>query len=115
MIRFFRSKYLLNKSPLEAMACGTPVVTADSGEVLDFCQHLHNAYITPPKNPIAIVQGIIRVLSNPSLSDQFIQNGLHQASQMTKRRFEKDIVEALEQIAEQRKWGVWRVYQPTVG
>ncbi len=34
--------------PLEAMACAAPVVTTNSGGVLDFAEGGHNCLITPP-------------------------------------------------------------------
>jgi glycosyltransferase involved in cell wall biosynthesis len=89
--------------PLEAMACGTPVVTTNSGGVLDFCQHLKNAFICQPKDPKSIARGILTMLSHPTLSKRFSRNGLLQASTMTESAFEAQFVQVLEQIHNARK------------
>jgi len=84
--------------PLEAMACGTPVVTTNSGGVLDYCEHMENAYITQPKNPRALAEGICALLDDDLLSDKLIASGLRRASSMTARHFETRIGETLETI-----------------
>lgn len=65
---------------VEAMACGTPVVASD-------CPHGPKEIITdgvnglliPPKNPQALAQAIIKVLTNPELAQQFKENGKKRA------------------------------------
>lgn len=84
--------------PLEAMACGTPVVTTNSGGVMDYCEHMESAYITQPKNPRALAQGICALLSDGQLSNKLIASGLRRAATMTSRHFETHIGEALEKI-----------------
>jgi glycosyltransferase involved in cell wall biosynthesis len=88
--------------PLEAMACGTPVVTTNSGGILDFCEHLKSAYITKPRDPKSIGKGILTVLTHQQLSQRFSREGLRSASQLTKSHFEQNIVQVLEEIYQQR-------------
>jgi len=65
---------------VEAMACGTSVVASD-------CPHGPNEIITdgvnglliPPKNPQALAQAIIKVLTNPDLAQQLKENGKKRA------------------------------------
>jgi len=87
--------------PLEAMACGTPVVTTNSGGVLDFCQHEQSAIITTPKDPHSIADGILQVLSNPSLAERLRKGGLEQAKRLTKDQFENKFVQTLENLHSQ--------------
>ncbi|MGG1489588.1 glycosyltransferase family 1 protein [Bacillus licheniformis] len=54
-------------SALEALACGTPVIGADSGGLKDFIQNGRNGFLSEPRNPEAFTANILRVLSNPSL------------------------------------------------
>lgn len=48
---------------LEAMACGTTVVTTDSGGVRDFAINEKTCLMCPPKQPDALAQAIISALS----------------------------------------------------
>jgi glycosyltransferase involved in cell wall biosynthesis len=89
--------------PLESMASGTPVVTTNSGGVMDFCQHHKNAYITRPKDARSIATGIINVLSNPKLAEILVKGGLETARKLTKQNFETTIVKALETIHQEMK------------
>lgn len=88
--------------PLEAMACGTPVVTTDSGGVLDFCQHLDSAYLSEPKDPNSIALGMISVLSNRKLAHRLTLGGAKSAKRLTKSVFEEKMVEVLETIYRER-------------
>jgi glycosyltransferase involved in cell wall biosynthesis len=87
--------------PLEAMACGTPVVTTNSGGILDFCEHLRSAFITKPKDPKSIGKGILTALTHQKLSQRLSREGLKSARQLTKKHFEQNIVQALEEIYQQ--------------
>jgi glycosyltransferase involved in cell wall biosynthesis len=89
--------------PLEAMACGTPVVTTNSGGVLDFSAHHYSAYIVPPKNPRAIAKGMVSVLKNKKLARQLVQGGLQSANRLTKSAFEDKIIHALQVIHSYRE------------
>jgi glycosyltransferase involved in cell wall biosynthesis len=62
--------------PLEAMACGTPVVTTDSLGVRDFVENRENAILVPIKDPIQLAEGMHEILTNNVLSKKFIENGL---------------------------------------
>jgi len=61
--------------PLEAMACGAPVVLTDSRGVNEFAISGVNCIMTPPKDPQSLANGILQVLNDPNLSDQLRQNG----------------------------------------
>ncbi len=88
--------------PLEAMACGTPVATTNSGGVLDYCTHLQNGYIVPPRNPVLLAEGMHAVLTNGTLYNKLVIGGLQTAKRFSKDRFEREIVTALEAIFEAR-------------
>jgi D-inositol-3-phosphate glycosyltransferase len=53
--------------PLEAMACGTPVVGSAVGGLLDTIQHGRTGLLVPPKDPRAVAEAAARLLGNPSL------------------------------------------------
>ncbi len=85
--------------PLEAMACETPVVTADCLGVRDYIVSGENAIMVPPKNPKALAEAIINVLSDRKLQEKFRANGLQTAARYTWEQgvddFEKSLIKAL--------------------
>lgn len=111
MAEFYRSADLFVSSswfeafslpPLEAMACGTPVVTTNSGGVLDFCKDLESAFITLPKNPQSLASGILSIMFSETLAKKLIAGGLQSARRFTKTHYLQSIIEALESIYEKR-------------
>jgi glycosyltransferase involved in cell wall biosynthesis len=54
-------------SVAEALACGTPVVTASAGGVLEIVEHEHTALVVPPRDPVGLADAIARLLDAPSL------------------------------------------------
>jgi glycosyltransferase involved in cell wall biosynthesis len=88
--------------PLEAMACGTPVVTTDSGGIRDFCFHRQNAYITPPKNAARIAHGIKKVLMNDRFANRIRSAGVKSSKHSSSSRFGHRIVSTLEAIYRSR-------------
>lgn len=64
--------------PLEAMACGCPVVMTDSFGSRDYAIPNVNSIVVP-KNPKAIAAAVNELLSNDSLRDSLIKEGLRTA------------------------------------
>lgn len=60
--------------PLEAMACGAPVVTTSLGTE-DYAVHLANAVVVPPREPAELADGIGRVLEDASLAETLRKGG----------------------------------------
>lgn len=86
--------------PLEAMACGCPVVTTDCLGVRDFVIDSENALLVPPKNPEALADGIIRVLTNEKLKEKLRKKGLETAKNFSWTKvcdiFEKAFLSSIE-------------------
>jgi glycosyltransferase involved in cell wall biosynthesis len=53
--------------PAEAMACGCAVAAADNGGHREFAQHETTALLSPPKDPSALAQNILRLIQNDEL------------------------------------------------
>lgn len=64
---------------LEAMACGCPVITTNSGGNQDFVINGHNALVVN-RDPRSLRKGMSKVLANTPLKRKLIQNGLKTAA-----------------------------------
>lgn len=69
--------------PLEAMACGVPVVTTDCKGNRDYAINDINCLIVPPGDPTALARAILKVLTNDKLRERLIENGIATAKQFT--------------------------------
>jgi glycosyltransferase involved in cell wall biosynthesis len=61
--------------PLEAMACGVPVVGTAVGGLLDTVQSERTGLLVEPRNPAALAAAIGRLLGNRSLRERMGQEG----------------------------------------
>ena len=66
---------------LEAMACGVPVVTTDSGGVREYAVPDETALVTPPRDIPSLTEAILRVLRDEVLRTKLRDNGLKKARQ----------------------------------
>ncbi len=85
--------------PLEALACGAPVVMTDSRGGREYARPDENCLMVPPKNPQALSQAILRVFNDAALEKKFRDNGPLTAAMFTwdesVERFEKVLIECL--------------------
>jgi len=65
-----------NFCPLEAMACGVPVVMTDDGGSREYARHEENAFIVENDSTEAIRGGIDRLLTDSELRCRMISSGL---------------------------------------
>jgi D-inositol-3-phosphate glycosyltransferase len=64
-------------TPLESMACGTPVIGANVGGIKYSVKNGETGYLVPPKNPEALAGKINHLLFNSSLIKRMQANALH--------------------------------------
>ena len=69
--------------PLEAMACAAPVVLTDSGGVREYARHEENCLMVPPRDPVALADAMLRVLTEPDLAERLRRNGPPTAARFT--------------------------------
>jgi glycosyltransferase involved in cell wall biosynthesis len=62
--------------PLEAMACGTPVVASGTGGSGEFLDGDKNCLLVPPANPEALASAIRRLAADPVLRSAIVAGGL---------------------------------------
>jgi glycosyltransferase involved in cell wall biosynthesis len=63
--------------PVEAMACGCPVVVSNNSSLTEVCGDA--AYYINPENHFDLANGILKVLNNEGLRIQMIKDGFEQA------------------------------------
>lgn len=85
--------------PLEAMACGTAVVTSDSSSLPEVVGEA--AMIVNPENVFDIARGIRQVLLDESLRRRCVRLGLEQLQRFSWRKTAAEVVETYLQTARQ--------------
>jgi glycosyltransferase involved in cell wall biosynthesis len=70
-------------APLEAMACGCPVVSTDCGGVSEYARDGENCLLVPTRSPNQLAQGMLRLLNSPALGQQLAAKGIETAQQWT--------------------------------
>lgn len=63
-------------TPIESMACGTPVIGADVGGIKYSVKNGETGYLIPPKDPMALAAKIDHLLGNPSLIKKMQLNSI---------------------------------------
>jgi GT2 family glycosyltransferase len=71
---------------LEALACGTPLVTTDNGGSRDYAVHEQTALVVPPGDVDAMAVAVRRLREDPELAARLRRNGLD----LVERRFDWD-------------------------
>lgn len=61
---------------IEALACGTPLVTTDNGGAREYAVHEETALVVPPNDPEALAESIARLRSDSALAARLAKNGL---------------------------------------
>lgn len=61
--------------PLEAMACGAPVVTTDSQGVREFAIDGENCLVVPARDPTSLAEAILRLINDQELASSLRENG----------------------------------------
>ena len=80
--------------PIEAMACGVPVVTTRYGTE-DYALHRENAYVTEPKNPEALADGLAYLIENPDFYTQCSRRGMETAREFTWQRAAREMEQVI--------------------
>jgi glycosyltransferase involved in cell wall biosynthesis len=86
--------------PLEAMACGTPVITTAISSMLD---HVSGAGIlVPPEDEEALSQAMRSILNDTALREQLSIKGLQRAADFTWRHTAQETLKVYQYVAENR-------------
>jgi glycosyltransferase involved in cell wall biosynthesis len=87
--------------PLEAMACGTPVVCSSVSSLPEVVGH--SAVIVNPENVFDIARGMREVLLDEALRERLIAEGIKKAAQFSWERTAAEVLQAYEEIASYKK------------
>ena len=85
---------------LEAMACGTPVVTSNVSSMPEFAGEA--GVLVSPESPDAIASALIRLLHDPDERARRSAAGLQRAARFTWERTARLTLEACRRVAEQK-------------
>jgi glycosyltransferase involved in cell wall biosynthesis len=59
----------------QALACGTPLVTADTPAARELLVHEHSALLVPPGDPTALADALLRLAADPELARRLGDGG----------------------------------------
>jgi glycosyltransferase involved in cell wall biosynthesis len=82
--------------PLEAMACGTPVVTSNAASLPEVVADA--ALIAPPNDIDGLTEAVKVLLEDEDLRSEYIKRGYHNASRFTWNRCASKVADVYEQI-----------------
>jgi glycosyltransferase involved in cell wall biosynthesis len=69
--------------PVEAMACGVPVVAAATGGAREYLVDEVNSLVVPPRDPAALADAVRRLAGHPALRKSLVQGGLRTAAEFS--------------------------------
>jgi glycosyltransferase involved in cell wall biosynthesis len=69
-------------TPVEAMACGTPVIGANVGGIKYTVLDGVTGYLVPPKDPVALAARLADLLSDPDRRARFSRQALRRANEL---------------------------------
>ena len=82
--------------PLEAMACGCPVVVSNVAALPEVCGDA--AYYVDPNDTQSIAEGIAKVLTDGSLRQDLVERGLRRASAFTWEKTARETLQVFDQV-----------------
>lgn len=93
--------------PLEAMACGAPVVLTDSRGVREYARPGENCLLVPIRQPAALAEAILRVLEDPALEEQLRRQGPPTAARFDWQSAADRFETALQRVVQQAGHPGW--------
>jgi glycosyltransferase involved in cell wall biosynthesis len=86
-------------TPLEAMACGTPVIGANVGGIKFSVRDGETGYLVPPKNPDAVAERLAFMFNNPKLMGRLRERAVRRVNDLfTWERVAAALVDVYERV-----------------
>ena len=79
--------------PLEAMACGTPVITSNRSSLPEVTSNA--AYLVNPNRPAELAAAMVEILKNDKLREEFKKRGLEQAKKFSWEKAAREFIHIL--------------------
>lgn len=90
-------------TPIEAMACGTPVIGANVGGIKYSVRDGQTGYLVPPNDPVVLGERLASLLTQPRLLQRFSQQAVERVKGLfTWRKISAQIAEVYEEVLETR-------------
>lgn len=90
-------------TPIEAMACGTPVIGSNVGGIKYTVQHGRTGFLVPPNDPDAVGLRLAQIYQRPSLLDAMRRRSIRRANQLfTWQRVAAELANVFERVLERR-------------
>ncbi|BAY49925.1 group 1 glycosyl transferase [Scytonema sp. HK-05] len=90
-------------TPLEAMACGTPVIGSHVGGIKYTVQDSETGYLVPPNQPEAIAERIAYLFQNPQAHKRFSHNAIQRVKhQFTWEKVTSSVASLYEKVLSQK-------------
>lgn len=83
--------------PLEAMACGCPVIVSDRASLPEVCSD--SALYVNPHKPEEIADSIIKILNDQEVRNQLVRKGLERVKTFKWENTAKDILKIFEEVS----------------
>jgi len=83
--------------PLEAMACGCPVVISNVASLPEVCGDA--AYYVDPNNIESIAEGVYKVLTDEALRQSMIEKGIERAQLLSWEKSAREHIKVFEEVA----------------
>lgn len=97
-------------TPVEAMACGTPVIGSNVGGIKFTVRNGETGYLVPPNDPTAIAERIKYLYENPKLTEVLRQQAIARANDLfTWANVSNALANLYEQVI--NSWNVQENYQ----
>ena len=95
--------------PVEAMACGCPVIASNNSSLPEVCGDA--AYYVNPENHIEIADGIMNVLNNEALRDRMVSRGITRSLHFNWSYSAKEHLRVIEHVILHSQFPVEEKYQ----
>jgi glycogen(starch) synthase len=85
--------------PLEAMACGCPVIATGRGGSAEYLRDGENCLLVRPRDPQALAAAVRRLADNPATRERVRAGGLATAARHTERTFNREVERHLLEVS----------------